>query len=406
VTKFGRVLLFFLLFGTMLIFGLIENIKGVSFPLIKTEFGTSWEQHSLMVSLLSLSYVAFSIAAGIFLGHFGIKSPLLFGYAALLTGLGTVFFMPNFKTAVFSIFLLFAGFGFFEVGINALASRLFVKRAALLMNMLHAFYGIGSIIGPKAAGVLMKNAGFGWRQVYLVCLPLALLLFIPMIFARFPESGKSGGHTAEAAAKQVKHKNFFDALKNPVVWLMSLTLGLAIVIEMSSVNWGALYFQDVYGIDPRSGGAAFLSAFFMSFTVSRLICGILIERIGYMRSITGVACIIAAIFIAGFLMGTNGIYILPALGFFIALLWPTIMALAMRIFGDDAPVFSSAMIAIGGTLNAVVQFATGLTNRIAGPAWGYRSTLVYTALLLVMLVLLRRKIALKQALPQGRNDQS
>ncbi|MDR2501053.1 MAG: hypothetical protein LBD37_08255, partial [Treponema sp.] len=73
MTKPQRLLLFYLLFGTMLIFGLIENIKGVSFPLIKTEFNASWEQQGLLVSVLSFSYVGFSIVAGIFLGRFGIK---------------------------------------------------------------------------------------------------------------------------------------------------------------------------------------------------------------------------------------------------------------------------------------------------------------------------------------------
>jgi fucose permease len=392
VAKSRRVLLFFLLFGTMFIFGLIENIKGVSFPLIKTEFNTPWEQHSFMVSLLSLSYVGFSVLAGIFLGHFGTKPSFLFGYAALSAGLCSVFFMPNFYSAVFSLVLVFAGFGFFEVGINALASRVFVKRTALLMNLLHAFYGIGAIIGPKAAGLLAGTAGLGWRQIYLVCLPLALMLFVPAVFSRFPNSGESGGAANGSTASPAKRKTFFDALRNPTVWLMSITLGLGVVVEMSSSNWGGLYFQDVYGIDPRTGGAAFLSAFFLSFTVARLVCGVLIERIGYMRSIMGVSFIIVAVFITGFLLGANGIYVLPALGFFIALLWPTIMALAVVIFGDDAPVFSSAMIAIGGTINAVVQFVMGMTNRVFGPAWGYRSSLGYTVLLVVMLLILRKKL--------------
>ncbi|GHV94441.1 MFS transporter [Spirochaetia bacterium] len=400
MTKLQRVLLFFLLFGTMLIFGLIENIKGVSYPLIKAEFNASWEQQGFMVSMLSMSYVGFSIIAGIFLGHFGIKPSFLFGFAALSTGLFSVFFMPSFFAASASLFMVFAGFGFFEVGINALASRVFTAKAALLMNMLHAFYGIGAIIGPKAAGLLANNDGFGWRYIYLLALPLALVLFIPAIFTKFPESHRSLRQKAAAAGKVLaKRKNFFDALQDPLVWLMSITLGLAVVIEMSSANWGGLYFQDVYGLDPRTSGAAFLSAFFMSFTVSRLTCGILVERIGYMRSLMGVAFIILAIFVTGFCLGAKGIYILPALGFFIALLWPTIMALAIGCFGEDAPVYSSAMIAIGGALNAGVQFLVGITNRSFGPAWGYRSSLGYTVLLICALIILSRKVKAKMGKP-------
>ena len=395
MTKPQRILLFYLLFGTMLIFGLIENIKGVSFPLIKTEFNASWEQQGLLVSVLSFSYVGFSIVAGIFLGRFGIKPAFIFGFAALSLGLFSVSFMPSFMSAAFSLLLVFAGFGFFEVGINALASRVFVSKAALLMNMLHAFYGIGAIIGPKAAGLLTNNAGFGWRFIYLLSLPLSLVLFIPGIFTRFPlepHEHSAAENSGSNNGGPVRRKSFFDALRTPMVWLFALTLGLGVIIELTTANWAPLYFQDVYGMDPRTGGAAFLSAFFMVFTLSRLICGALVERIGYLRSLIGVACIILVIFIVGFCLGSRGIYVLPALGFFVALLWPTIMALAIGSFGSDTPVMSSAMIAIGGTLNAVVQFLVGLTNRFMGPAWGYRSCLVYTVLLIGVLIVLRNKL--------------
>ena len=393
--KLQRVLLFFLLFGTMIIFGLIENIKGVSYPLIKAEFGASWEQQGLMVSLLSVAYVSFSIIAGLFLSRFGIKSSFLFAYIALCLGLSSVFFMPGFFLAAAALFVVFAGFGFIEVGVNALASRVFTTKIALLMNLLHAFYGIGAILGPRAAGIIANNAAFSWRYVYLFSLPLVLIFFIPAIFTRFPETHAKTGIGATGDAGTAEHKTFLDALRSPLVWLMSVTLGLAVVVEMNSSNWGALYFQDVYGFNPSTDGAVFLSVFYLVFTLSRLICGPFVERIGYIRSLLGIAFIILAVFAAGFCLGERGIYVLPALGFFIALLWPTIMAVAIVSFGKDAPVFASAMIAIGGLLNAAVQFLVGLTNRVFGPAWGYRSTLVYTVILIIALLLLQRRLAKK-----------
>ena len=391
--KFQKTMLFFLLFGTMLLFGLIENIKGVSYPLIKGEFNASWEQQGLMVSVLSAAYVCFSIIAGIFLGRFGIKPSFMFGYVALCLGLFSVFFMPGFFAVTGSLFLVFAGFGFFEVGVNALAARVFVTKTALLMNLLHSFYGIGAMLGPKAGGIIASGGNFGWRHTYLFSLPLALAVFIPAIFIRFPESSlEESGTGMEAAGNNAERKSFFDALKSPRVWLMSITLGLAVVIEMNSANWGPLYFQDVYNFNPSTDGATFLTAFFLLFTISRIICGPLVERIGYIRTLLGVACVIFVIFLAGFFLGAKGIYVLPVLGFFVALLWPTIMAVAIVSFGRDAPVFSSAMIAIGGLVNAAVQYLIGITNRVLGSAWGYRSSIIYTVLLILALLLLSQQI--------------
>ena len=398
-----RVLLFILLFGTMLIFGIIENIKGVSYPLIKEQFGASWEQQGLMVSMLSIAYVSFSVIAGIFLGRFGIKPSFLFGFSALCAGLFSMFFMPGFFLTAAALFVVFAGFGFFEVGLNALATRLFITKAALLMNLLHSFYGIGAMIGPKAAGLIAGNARFGWRYVYFFSLPLALAFFIPTIFIRFPEESRETALTAEAGQKKVSRKSFFDALKSPVVWLMSVTLGLCVTVEMSTSNWGVMYFNDVYKINPSTDGASFLSAFFLLFTVSRLVCGLFVEKIGYMRTLLFSASIVLAVFIAGFLLGEKGIYLLPSLGFFVAQFWPTLMAVAIVSFGVDAPVFSSAMIAISGLLNAAIQFFIGLTNKFLGPAWGYRSAVVYTLLLIIALGMLYRKLGTRDQGPGIRD---
>jgi len=410
-----RALLFALLFGTMLMFGLVENIRGVSFPLIRDEFDLPFERQGFMVAMLSLAYVVSNIIAGIFLWRFGIKPSAFAGYSVICLGLILVPFMPSFFPVTFALFAVFGGFGFLDVGMNALASKVFVAKAALLMNLLHSFYGIGAIIGPRLAGFIVANTEFGWRSVYVFSLPLALLTFALAIAARFPKDGaEAAGKTGSAsdtnsangvnsanassagkdcsAGETVKRKSFFDALKTPMVWLLALALGLALVVEANTPNWAPLYFHDIHGFDPATEGAAFLSAFFLLFTVSRLICGPFVEKIGYVRSLLGVAVLTLAVFAAGFAMGPRGIFALPALGFLVALFWPTLMAVAIVSFGKDAPVCAGATIAIAGIVNTAVQFLVGLTNRAIGPAWGYRSSAVYTVLLIFVLLLLYKKL--------------
>jgi MFS family permease len=190
-----RALLIIIAFGTMLIFGLVENIKGVSYPLIKAEFGASYEQQGLFVSLLSGGYVLFCLIAGIFLSRFGVKRSLLSGFLCMFLSLGLVSLMPSFPAVGAALFPAYAAFGFFEVGVNALGTQVFTKRAALLMSLLHFFYGAGAILGPLAAGFLTSKASFDWRHIYLLTIPLNLLIFIPTLIARFPKQG----HNAEAA---------------------------------------------------------------------------------------------------------------------------------------------------------------------------------------------------------------
>jgi fucose permease len=374
----------------MVIFGFVENIKGVSYPLIKGEFGVSYDQQGLMVSILSYGYVLFCMIAGFCQSRFGIKKTLLSGFICTGIGVAGVFFMPGFWTCAAALFMAYAGFGFFEVGLNSLATQVFTVRAALLMNLMHFFYGVGGIGGPKTAGFLTNALNLDWRRVYLFSLPLVLLVFLPALAARFPRAEQGGTETYPA--KKEKGPGFLDALKTPMVWLFSIVLGFMEVVEMGSSNWGGLYFLDVYGMDPRTAGASFISVFFILFTASRLLSGFIIEKIGYMRGLFAAVFLMIGVFILGFCLGPRGLYVLPVLGFFIAVLWPTIMAVAMGYFGTHAPIMTGAMIALGGALNSGLQLLIGLTNRVIGPAWGYRSCILYAVILAGLMILLQKKM--------------
>jgi fucose permease len=261
--------------------------------------------------------------------------------------------------------------------------------------------------------------GISWRHVYLFSVPLVLIFFILAVVAKYPDPADNfprengAGSLPEndkglSAGNEPFRKNpareetgpaggisFTGALRIPIVWLFGLILGLMLSTEMATSNWGGLYFQDVYGMDPTTAGASFVSGFFILFTLSRLVSGFIIEKIGYIKSLTGAVFITGAIFIAGFALGRTGIYVLPVLGFFIAIFWPTIIAVAIRLFGVNAPVMTSAIIAIAGLFNALMQLSTGYINRYIGAAWGYRSCLIFTVALIALLPRLGKTVKRK-----------
>jgi len=391
-------LLFIILFGAMLIFGFAENIKGVTFPLIKTELNISYEQQGVMVSLMSLSYMAFCFVGGIVIGSFGVKKAFALGFTLMILGLVIVFFMPGFWSLAFAFVVVFAGLGLFEVSCNALATQLFTFKAALLMSIMHFFYGMGSSLSPRAAGAL--SSMWGWRQVYLLCVPLALIFLIPSLLARFPQAEVKEG-SEKTTTKKI---TFFTALKNPMVWIFAIALGFMISVELCSSNWAGLYFQDVYNMDPKIEGAAFISNFYILFTASRLLSGFAIEKIGYIRSLFIGTLAAVVILIVGFVLGPKGIYVLPGLGFCTAIFWPTMMAVAMTYFREDAPIMTSAIIVIAGALNSGVQFLMGLTNRLIGNAWGYRSALLYTILAVIALIVVTRNMRRPYKADAGRTE--
>jgi fucose permease len=386
------VLLFIIIYATMFLFGLVENVKGVSFPLIKAEFGAQYDSQGGLVSMTWFGYVLFCLAASLFLHRFGTKKAVLAGYLLVAVGGIATLFAPSFWAAGLTLLVVNAGFGFFEVGANALATVVFTARAALLMNLMHFFYGFGAILGPKAAGVLTDSFNYSWRGVYTVILIPVALVFFFILFTRFTaQNGES------SAAESPARVSFLTILRSPIVWMFCLTLGFMEVIEFGAANWGGLYLQDVYNQDPRVVGASFVSMFYILFTVSRLFSGLAIEKIGYVRSLyislVGTIILLAV----GFGLGEAGIWVLPFSGFFIAIMWPTIMAVAMNVFGSDSPAVTSVIITVSGAVNGVFQLVIGLTNQYAGPAWGYRSCLLYALLAIFLLYRLSKYIQQREA---------
>jgi fucose permease len=381
MSKQKYLLLFIILFIAMFLFGFIENVKGVTYPLIKLNFDVSYEAQGMMVSVLSLSYVLFCIVGGILIGSWGVKKTFALGSALMILGLAGAFFLPGFLSVTVALFVVSAAFGIFEVCSNALATQIFITRTALFFSLMHFFYGAGSSLSPLAAGCVA--AAMDWRRIYLFLIPLTLVFFIPSVFALFPK-------TEGQEQAGMKKASFFTALGTPMVWVFAAALGLMAGVEICSPNWAGLYFQDVYNLSAETRGAVFVSHFYIFFTVSRLLSGFIIEKIGYMRCLFIATFAAILIFVVGFILGANGIYVLPALGFFVAIFWPALLATAMVYFRQDSAVMTSAIIVIAGLINSLIQFAIGLANRFVGPAWGYRSALLYAVLIIAALLVLTR----------------
>ena len=390
----SKILLIIILHGTMFLFGFLEHIKGVSFPLIKNEFSVSYETMGIMISILSIGYTLFIITSGFMLGNFGVKKIYFLSYILCLLAVVSVFFMPSFWAVTSSLFFLFAGFGVFEISINAVATQIFLKRTALMMNLLHFTYGVGAITSPKIAGILTDPNGTAlhWRNIYFLTFPLIMIILIPMTFTRFPVLKNK---ETENNSTPQKTRGFFSVLKTPSVWAFGITLGIMISVELSASNWGGLYFQDMYGMDPTTKGANYVSSFYIFFTLSRLLSGFLIEKIGYIRSLIGSIIISTALYLIGFSLGPAGIYVLPFQGIFLGILWPTLLAVAIGYFGQEAPLMTSGIIAISGLVNSGLQVIMGYFNTWFGAGWGYRSCILFDITLICLLFGVLRRMCNK-----------
>lgn len=375
------------IYGNMVLYGFIMGIRGVAYPLVKNTFGVSYNTQGLMVSLISFATVVACALAGTVIGRFGLKLPLMLSFLGLILGMGSMFFSSGFWFTVGMFVMIQLSLGFFEIGLNGLGMRIFTVKSALMLSLLHFFFSAGSVGGPWFASLITRRLELDWRYIYpLAIIPVLILGFITLK-ARFPVGNQPAPENTNPGARTF---TFWAAMRKPAVWGFAIILGLSGAVEAGTINWSGLYLQDVYGFDPGVQGARFVSFFFILFAFSRLIGGFVLERVGYLNGLIGASVSIAVLFILGFGLGERGIWILPVTGFFIAVLYPTVLAVAVSFFKEQAQTAGGTIITIGFILLGGFQYGIGLINRFVGAAWGYRSCLIYAIALTTGLWILRR----------------
>lgn len=380
-TNKNLIIMILIIYSTMLLFGMTENIKGVSFPLIKDEFGVAYTSQGGLVSSSWFGYVIFCVVATLSLERYGSKKSLGFGYIFICLGCLLVSFSNSFYSVNASLMILWMGFGFFEVGSNAMATTVFKSNSAIYMNLMHFFYGFGAVLGPKFAGLAVEKFDAGFKGIYLITLVPMVIVLSMIMMSKTDEQNET-----ESSSMTIK-----EALRNKYVWMFAICLGFMEVIEFSAANWGSFYLRDAFGIDPLKLGATFVSVYYIFFTISRLCSGFAIEKIGYIKSIIISLVSIFVLYIAGFLFGSKGIWILAFTGFFSAIMWPTLMCIAMNIFKKESAIATSIIIVISGSINGVMQLVTGIINEYIGNLWGYRLSALYVLIPIYFIILIAKK---------------
>ena len=378
------------LFAMMFFLGVVNGVRGVCLPLMKEQFGAGYDAQGFMIFLSSLAGMGSSFVAAWLLRRFGVKLHLACCMMLVAGSMLALSFSPVYGVMVVLYTLLTASSSLYETGKNAMAAIVFTAKIAAKMILLHLFYGLGNILGPMLTELCFTQLGFTWRGMFQLLTPVAVALGLWVALSRYQLVG--GGGRKDAQGSQLTLAACF---KQPVVWLCAVTTCLGSVVEGGFGNWSLLHLQDVYGLDPVTAGASFMALFYTAFSLSRLLSGVLLEKVGYMRSLIIAAAVAVALFAAGFALGERGVWLLPLTGVCIALFWPTMLSVMIQAFGKDSALMSNAGMLVSAPLGALVQWGIGLINQYVGVAWGFRSLTVFAALYLVMLLVTR--CALPQA---------
>jgi fucose permease len=374
-------LLIILAFLCMVIFGFVENLKGTIIPPVRAEFGVSYGNIGIMLLVGSLGYLVATFLGGFAGDRFGLKKVMVTGFMVLMISCVGFLYANSFIMVVILLFFVNVAFGCFEVAVNSLGAVIFVRNAAVMMNLVHLFYGLGSSVGPKYAGTLIEN-NFSWRYVYFYAIILVGIVFLLLCSSKFPDVQKH----EESSRLPIK-----SIAKNKKVWFFIGLLGFCEVIELGTGNWLVNFLQSSRGMDVSSS-TFYLTLFFITFTIGRLFGGFIAERLGYVKIIGYFTAATLILFLGGFFLGNSFAFLFSMMGFFVSIMFPTIMVIIMKEFTSNTSSIMGFIITFAGTVNMVCNWLIGKSNDYFGVKLGFFTLLLYTLLILVFLVLLNKSL--------------
>ena len=356
---------------SLIVKGIMENHRSITFPLIRDYFGISYDKYGLFTSLLSLFYVIATLICTLMSNYIDYKMVIIVAYCCAIVGSAGAVFAKSFEFAAFSIMIIWLGHGFFDVGANASSTLIFTKNAGVMMSLMHFYYGLGALAGPNIASWSVKLLHNNFYSAYLVFLVLCVICLIATILLPFDLPEGSPFETK----KNSESLTIKSSLKVPLIYIASLAIGPLLLTEQSGSAWAPLYLVDVLGYSIEKDIPMFTSAMYIIFTVGRLISGPFIEKLGYYTSMftSIIGCFV--FLLVGFCVGRIGIYFFAVTGFFYSSFWPIFICIVMRLFKKDSAVATSMILVIEGTIMFPVNYILGLINEHVGVQWAYRGSM-------------------------------
>jgi len=365
-------------FGFMLI-GISGGASGVLLPSLGNFYHVDKSVIGLLFVMSSVGYFLSAFASGILVERLGMRVFLLSGASLFLIGAFAFGLKPPFVLVLLTELALGLGIGIIETGLNIYMSAM--PRSATLLNYLHAFYGVGALIGPIIASTVLVLS-LGWNSMYLILGFLNLPLFIGfwLLFKRVSnvakEEQKGTGNTLGTT------------LKVGAIWLAALFLLFYVGVEVSLGSWTYTYLLEGRHQNALLSGWI-VSGYWFGLTMGRFVLQSLSQRFGISNTMLIYGCMTSII------VGIALIWLVPLeivaavgfclVGFSLGPIYPLMVALTPKLV--PARVAASAI----GFLVSTSIIGLALFPWIAGilsQHIGIWSLLPYTiALTLVMIAL-------------------
>ena len=387
-------------FGVTLVgFGSAYTFSVFVAPL-QQAFGASRGAASLVFSLAGFLYFGLGVLSGPLADRFGARRLALAGL--LLVGLGLA--LAGLAQRLEQVYLAYGlgvglGVGLAYVPVLGAVQRWFTRRRGLASGLAVSGIGVGTLLLPPLAALLVER--LGWRGAYLSLGVLALVLGLAAAWLVEDDPRRHGlgpdgdPPNAGAAARAAQGATVCEALRAPAFWrLYAACLLCSFSVFLPFVH--LVPYAEAHGV-PLASAVLLLGLIGIGSTAGRFLLGGLLDRIGRGRALLALFAGMA-LALAGWALA-SGFWALAAFALVYGTVYGAWVAVLPAVVMDH---FGGRSVSgIIGALYTSVAVGTLAGPTAAGFAFDLRHSYQWPIWLGVALNVLAVGVMLRQSSPAG-----
>ena len=364
--KNNRLVLFVLF--TFFIISILTNVLGALNPSATLSFGLTETMAGFLPFSFFIAYGLMSIPAGILLEKYGQRIMLIVAFLLSCMGSTLFVFWPTFGIFLVSLFTIGSGMAILQVVINPLLRVAGGEENYAFNSVLGQLcFGAAAFLSPYiytkfVSGEVFPNVfsqDLNWVFMYGLFAILSLLMVFLTMFLKFPDIKLKGDE------RMGTFKIFQQLIGRRVVILYFLGIFAYVGTEQGISYWMSKYLQNYHDLDFETIGASAVGNFWGLMTIGGILGLILLRLFDsklVLKAFTGITIICLGL--ALFASTNISLYSFQACGFFMSVMYPIIISLALNSIQEHHGSFAGILMSgiMGG---AIIQLLIGFISDYA-----------------------------------------
>ena len=367
---------YFKVFLVILIFFVISfltNILGTLNPSASASYSLNETLAGFLPFSFFIAYGVMSIPSGFLVEKYREKKMLIVAFVLALIGSLAFAGFPTFRVYIISLFTIGAGMAMLQVIINPLLRVAGGEEHFAFYSVIaQLVFGSASFVSPKMYSWLVTGIAdesntnplistlsglvpesMSWVSVYWVFGLICMAMVVLILLTRFPKV------ELKEDEKVGTRESYFDLFRNRYVILFFLGIFAYVGTEQGVSYWMSKFLSQYHGYDYETVGANAVANFWGLMTIGGLLGLVLLKLLDsklVLRWFTLAAIISLLLALLG--SRTLSLYAFPLVGFFMSVMYPIIISLALNSVSKHHGSFAGILMTgiMGG---AVVQLLIG-----------------------------------------------